>query len=61
MFKLDPGAWKLGNVEGDCLFLYSDSRTSPQDVFSYLRRLYEKFWGVDRRDRLALDVPLQGL
>lgn len=43
MFKVDQDAWKLGNVEGDCLFLYSDSERSPQDVFSYLRRLYEKF------------------
>jgi Protein of unknown function (DUF2652)/Polyketide cyclase / dehydrase and lipid transport len=43
MFKVDQDAWKVGNVEGDCLFLYSDSRESAEDVFSYLRRLYEKF------------------
>jgi uncharacterized protein YndB with AHSA1/START domain len=43
MFKVDQDAWKVGNVEGDCLFLYSDSPKSPQDVFAYVRRLYEKF------------------
>lgn len=43
MFKVDQVVWKVGNVEGDCLFLYSDSPQSPQDVSSYLRRLYEKF------------------
>jgi hypothetical protein len=43
MFKVDQDAWKVGNVEGDCLFLYSDSPKSSQDVFAYVRRLYEKF------------------
>jgi len=43
LFKVDPGSWKVGNVEGDCLFLYSDSRQPPQRVFAYLRRLYETF------------------
>lgn len=43
LFKVDPGSWKVGNVEGDCLFLYSDARQSPQNVFAYVRRLYETF------------------
>jgi uncharacterized protein YndB with AHSA1/START domain len=43
LFKVDPGAWKVGNVEGDCLFLYSDAGQPPRDVFAYLRRLYETF------------------
>jgi hypothetical protein len=43
MFKVDPAAWKVGNVEGDCLFLYSDAGRPPEDVFAYLRRLYENF------------------
>jgi uncharacterized protein YndB with AHSA1/START domain len=43
MLKVDRDAWKVGNVEGVCLFLYSDSRKPPQEVFSYLRRLYETF------------------
>jgi len=43
LFRVDPGSWKVGNVEGDCLFLYSDSPQPPQDLFAYLRRLYETF------------------
>ncbi len=43
LFKVDQDAWKVGNIEGDCLFLYSDSPKSPQDLFAYVRRLYEKF------------------
>jgi hypothetical protein len=43
LFKVDPSSWKVGNVQGDCLFLYSDSRQSPRDVSAYLRRLYETF------------------
>jgi uncharacterized protein YndB with AHSA1/START domain len=43
LFKVDPGSWKVGNVEGDCLFLYSDAGQSPGDMFAYLRRLYETF------------------
>ncbi len=43
MFEVDSERWKLGDVEGDCLFVYSDSELAPGDVFSYLRRLYENF------------------
>jgi hypothetical protein len=43
LFEVDRETWKLGNIEGDCLFLYSDSPKSHQDVFAYVRRLYEKF------------------
>jgi uncharacterized protein YndB with AHSA1/START domain len=43
LYEVDRNAWKVGNVEGDCLFLYSESRSSPEDVFAYLRRLYERF------------------
>lgn len=43
LYRVDPGSWKVGNVEGDCLFLYSDSKPSPLEVFAYIRRLYETF------------------
>lgn len=43
LFKVDPDEWKVGNVEGDCLFLYSDVPQPPQKLFAYLRRLYETF------------------
>jgi len=43
MFEVDPETWKLGDVEGDCLFVYCDEALSPEDVFTYLRRLYEQF------------------
>ena len=43
MFEVDSDTWKLGDVEGDCLFVYSDSEVSSDDAFSYLRRMYERF------------------
>ncbi len=43
MFEVDSEIWKLGDVEGDCLFVYSDDPLSPEEVFAYLRRVYEKF------------------
>ena len=43
MFEVDPETWKLGDVEGDCLFVYRDSEASAEEVFAYLRRLYETF------------------
>jgi len=43
LYQVDPQSWKVGNVEGDCLFLYSDAYKSAPDVFTYLRRLYETF------------------
>jgi uncharacterized protein YndB with AHSA1/START domain len=43
LFEGDRDTWKVGNIEGDCLFLYSESRKSPGEVFTYLRRLYETF------------------
>jgi len=43
MFEVDQEAWKVGNVEGDCLFLYSDTEQSPDDLFAYVRQLYVKF------------------
>ena len=43
MVKVNRRRWKVGNVEGDCLFLYTDSRESPDDFFAHLRGLYENF------------------
>ena len=43
MVKLNQRRWKVGNVVGDCLFLYTDSRESPDDFFAHLRGLYEHF------------------
>lgn len=43
MVKLNRRRWKLGNVVGDCLFLYTDSPEAPDDLFAHLRGLYEDF------------------
>ncbi len=43
MVKVNRRRWKVGNVVGDCLFLYTDSRESPDDFFAHLRGLYENF------------------
>jgi len=43
MVEVNPQRWKLGNVVGDCLFMYSNSGESPHEIFTYLRRVYENF------------------
>ncbi len=43
MFEVDRENWKLGDVEGDCLFLFRDSEVDSEELFAYLRRLYEQF------------------
>ena len=43
MVEVDPERWKVGNVVGDCLFMYSDSGESPDAIFTYVRRVYESF------------------
>ena len=43
MVKVNKRRWKVANVEGDCLFLYTDSREAPDDFFAHLRGLYENF------------------
>ena len=43
MVEVNSRRWKVGNVEGDCLFLYSDSTDSPDEIFAYVRGLYENF------------------
>lgn len=43
MVEVNPEHWKVGNVVGDCLFMYSDSGESPDEIFSYVRLVYENF------------------
>src|SRR2546426_923012 len=45
MLKVNKGRWKVGNVEGDCLFFYAETREEPGPLFEHLRALYEKFRG----------------
>ncbi len=42
MVKVDK-RWKVGNVEGDCLFLYTSFREPPDNTFRQVRKLYEDF------------------
>ncbi len=43
MVDIDSDRWKVGNVVGDCLFMYSDCADAQDEVFGYLRRVYENF------------------
>src|SRR5437773_5219067 len=45
MLKVNKNRWKVGNVEGDCLFFYAEAREEPGPLFEHLRVLYEKFRG----------------
>ncbi len=43
MVDVNPERWQVGNVVGDCLFLYNDSDDTPEEIFAQLRGLYENF------------------
>lgn len=43
MVAVNPDHWKVGNVVGDCLFLYSDSDETSDEIFAQVRGLYENF------------------
>ena len=43
LHAVDPEGWRVGNVEGDCLFLYSDDPAAADDAFDHVRRWYERF------------------
>jgi len=43
MVEVNLDRWKVGNVVGDCLFMYSDAAESPDEIFRYLRLVYESF------------------
>lgn len=46
MLKANKGRWKVANIMGDCLFLYSEEREPPEELFGHLRKLYEEFRGA---------------
>ena len=48
MVEVKPDRWKVGNVVGDCLFLYNETQESPDEIFAYVRGVYESF-----RDSIA--------
>ncbi len=43
LHAVDPEGWRVGNVEGDCLFLYNDDPRAADTAFDYVCRLYERF------------------
>jgi hypothetical protein len=43
MLKENRRRWKVANVMGDCLFLYSEGGEPPQELAGQLRALYERF------------------
>lgn len=43
LYAVDPDRWRVGNVEGDCLFLYSDDPAAAETAFDYVQRLFERF------------------
>jgi hypothetical protein len=43
MVEVDSQRWKVGNVVGDCLFLYNDTGESADEIFAHVRRVYENF------------------
>jgi len=45
MLKANHGHWKVGNVEGDCIFFYREGREQPETLLAHARNLYEDFCG----------------
>ena len=43
LHAVDPDRWRVGNVEGDCLFLYSDDPAAAESAFDHVQRLFERF------------------
>ena len=43
MVDVSPDRWKVGNVVGDCLFLYTDADCCEDGVFDHVLQLYEQF------------------
>lgn len=43
MVDLEPDRWKVGNVVGDCLFLYTDSGCCEDEVLDHVLGLYDQF------------------
>lgn len=43
LYAVDPDCWRVGNVEGDCLFLYSDDPAAAETAFDHVQRLFERF------------------
>lgn len=43
LHAVDPDHWKVGNVEGDCLFLYNDDPASTDTAFDHVTAMYERF------------------
>ena len=43
LYAVDPDTWHVGNVEGDCLFLYSDDPAAAEMAFDHVQRLFERF------------------
>lgn len=43
LYAVDPDTWRVGNVEGDCLFLYSDGPAAAETAFDHVQRLFERF------------------
>lgn len=43
LYAVDPDRWRVGNVEGDCLFLYSDDPAAAETAFDHVQRLFERF------------------
>jgi len=45
MLKANHGHWRVGNVEGDCIFFYREGREQPEALLAHARNLYEDFCG----------------
>ncbi len=43
MLKANSGRWKVGNIEGDCIFFYRQGHEDPPALLREARKLYETF------------------
>jgi hypothetical protein len=43
LLKCNRGRWKVGNVEGDCIFFYREGREPTDELWQHVTRMYEEF------------------
>lgn len=43
LLKANGGRWKVGNVEGDCIFFYREGTEPPDELLSHVKLLHERF------------------
>lgn len=55
ILRCNRNRWNLANIEGDCIFFYTEGLEPPAELVDHIRRLYKDFCGrtIDIAERAA--------